>query len=145
MTESQLDIFAEIAPAEIADYHPGSPWRRASWSVQYHEMVIDPSGFCTVKLMAAWTGQHWVGGFLMVAHQEDKLLYVLEIMPGAVIMQPGVQLPLRKQPITALVRPAAMADAAHALAHAMTGYYDDRFIPVMQALDDYRRREVVRL
>lgn len=145
MSEIQMDIFAEIAPAEIAEYYPGSPWCSARWAPQFHEIVVDPSGFCTVKLMAAWTGEYWVGGFLMTAHHDNKLLYVLEIMPGAVIIQPGVTLPVRKEPITAPVRPAVMADAAHALAHAMTGYYDDRFIPVMQALDDYRRREVVRL
>lgn len=144
MTENQLDIFAEIAPPEVAQYVPGSLWQ-CDFFVPQHVEHIQGEGSSKAELLAAYTGQHWVGGFRMSMSEAGKLLYALEIMPGAVMMQHGCRLPLPSNPITGLTRPGVLADAAMTLAHAMTGYEDERLMPLMQALDEFRRREVVRL
>lgn len=146
MTASQMDIFAELCPQAIAKYYPGGPYRSECWWQPENDVVIQPqAGIGHAKLMAAWTGKQWVSGFLMTAYVDEKLLHIIEIMPGAVIWQRGCRLQVPNKPITGLTRPGVLADAAHTLAIAMAGFEDERLRPLMNALDEYRRREVVRL
>lgn len=145
MTETQLDIFAEIAPPEVAQHIPADLYRSEYWIPQHEEFIQDHTGFAECTLLAAFTGACWVGGFRMVCHENGRLVHALEIMPGGVIVVPGCRLPVPKDPITSITRPGVLADAAQTLAHAMTGYEDLRLVPLMEALDEYRRREVVRI
>ncbi len=100
MTDNQLDIFAEIVPpGDAARFYPGDQWRSQSWEPQHQETILDQGGFARATLMCAWTGEQWVGGFLMTAEESGKVVYVLEIRPGGKIMSPRCTLPLPNSPI----------------------------------------------
>lgn len=77
-----LDLFADIAPPEAAKYCAGHDYQNPFWATQRRHLIgTDESG---IELLAAYTGQHWVGGFRYFKLDGRKLQFCFELMPGEV-------------------------------------------------------------
>jgi hypothetical protein len=74
--EQQFDLFSGAVPPTPAKQHRGAIGNY--WLPQVSEVIVD-STLAKIVLMASWTGEGWVGGYLVALWPNG----LLEIMPGA--------------------------------------------------------------
>lgn len=78
-----FDLFADIAPPEVAKFNQGVAFYMSPfYATQRTEQIGNDQKYC--ELRAAFDGEKWYGGFFIFVKQDEKLVIALELMCGEV-------------------------------------------------------------